>query len=128
MKYCTVTCHMSKGPRVMSDNHKCAERKLIRRLYVLCLKRGNKPHKFPNWLHRKFGELTISRKTAYGDGISIPCVLCRKCLEKYDIRWCAHDGRGWIHSKKSEYIPKSRPTRKQKDVLGFGDNVCRSIL
>jgi hypothetical protein len=84
------------------------------------MKSGNRPHKFTEWLHRKYGELVIIRENIYGDAVSLPCVLCRKVLDKLDIRWTAHDGTRWVHSKKSEYVPPSIPTNKQKRTLGFG--------
>jgi hypothetical protein len=122
MKYCTVTSYMSRGPVTISNNHMCAERQLIRQLYRTCLQKGYKPHQFTEWLHRKHGELIIERKTIYGDAISLPCVLCRKVMEKFDICWAAHDGEGWVHSKKSKCVPRSLPTAKQKRNLGFGCN------
>jgi cytidine deaminase len=122
MKYCQVTSYMSKGPVVMSNNHMCAERQLIRRLYRECLKKGYKPHQFTEWLHRKHGELIIERRNIHGDAVSLPCVLCRKAMERFDIHWAAHDGTRWVHSKKSEYLPPSIPTAKQKRMLGFGCN------
>ena len=120
MKYCTVKSRMSKGPEMMSNNHMCAERRLIRRLYVECLKKGHKPHQFPEWIHRKYGHLIVTRKTMFGDAISLPCVLCRKMIERYAICWVAHDGEGWVHSKKTVTLPTSTPTPKQKRLLGFG--------
>jgi hypothetical protein len=120
MKYCTVTSYMSKGPEIVSNNHMCAERQLIKRLYRECLKSGYKPHQFTEWLHRKHGDLIVSRQNIYGDAISMPCVICRKVMERLNISWRAHDGCQWIHSKKSEFIPESRPTSKQMRVLGFG--------
>jgi hypothetical protein len=122
MKYCQVTSYMSKGPVVISNNHMCAERQLIRRLYRECLKKGYKPHQFREWLHRKHGEMIVERKTVHGDAISIPCVLCRKAIEKLNICWSAHDGERWVHSRKSEQLPASMPTAKQKRSLGFGRN------
>ena len=122
MKYCTVTSYMSKGPEVISNNHMCAERQLIRRLYYECLKKGYKSHQFTEWLHRKYGHLIICRKNVYGDAISLPCVLCRKMIERYDICWTAHDGEQWVHSKKTIQLPISMPTAKQKKNLGFGCN------
>ncbi len=119
MKYCQVTSYMSKGPIVISNNHMCAERQLIRHLYHECLKKGYKPHQFTGWLHRKHGELVIERKNIYGDAISLPCVLCRKAMEKYDICWAAHDGTQWVHSKKTIHLPVSIPTYKQQRNLGF---------
>jgi hypothetical protein len=32
----------------------------------------------------------------------------------------AHDGDKWIHSRKSNNLPRSLPTAKQKRLLGFG--------
>ena len=122
MKYCTVTSYMSKGPEIVSNNHMCAERQLIRRLYRECLKKGYKPHQFTDWLHRKHGELVVSRRNIHGDAISLPCVICRKAMEKFDIRWKAHDGCQWVHSTKSACLPVSIPTAKQKRNLGFGCN------
>ena len=122
MKYCTVTSYMSKGPEMISNNHMCAERQLIRRLYRECLKKGYKSHQFTEWLHRKYGHLVITRRNTLGDAISLPCVLCRKMIERYDICWTAHDGHQWVHSKKSDQLPQSIPTAKQKRNLGFGSD------
>ena len=69
MKYCTVTSYMSKGPEMISNNHMCAERQLIRRLYRECLKKGYKSHQFTEWLHRKYGHLVITRRNTLGDAI-----------------------------------------------------------
>lgn len=118
MKYCTVTSYMSKGPRVVSDNICCSERRLLRTLYAKCMKSGKRPHQFTQWLHRKYGQLIVERKTVYGDGISLPCVLCRKTLDKHGVRWCAHDGDKWVDSILCIPIP-SRSTNKQKRMLGF---------
>jgi len=119
MKYCLVTCYMSKGPRIVSDSLCCAERKMIRQLYREYMKRGQNPHNFTNWLHRKYGEMVVERKTIYGDGISMPCVICRKAIEKREIKWRAFDGERWVHSVKTSDIPESVATHKQKRVLGF---------
>ena len=118
MKYCTVTSYMTRGPGVVSDNMCCAERRLIRILYVRCLKSGKKHHQFTHWLHRKYGQLVVERKTIHGDAISLPCVLCRKTLEKHSVRWCAHDGEKWVNSETCVTIP-SQSTTKQKRSLGF---------
>ena len=111
---------MSRGPEIISNNHMCAERQLIRRLYRECIKKGHKSHQFSDWLHRKYGHLIVYRRTIHGDAISLPCVLCRKMIERYDICWVAHDGERWIHSKKTEHLPPSMPTPKQKRLLGLG--------
>ena len=123
MKYCVVTSYMSKRPIVViSDCICCAERKLIRQLFRTCMKSGYRPHQFTDWLHRKYGDLVVERKNVHGDAVSLPCVLCRKVIERLDIRWTAHDGEKWVHSKKSNHLPPSVPTAKQKRLLGFGCN------
>ena len=53
------------------------------------------------------------------EGISLPCVLCRKAIEKHNIKWCAYDGEQWVYSHKSESLPKSQPTNKQRRFMGF---------
>jgi cytidine deaminase len=119
MKYCTVTSYITKGPVIESNSHMCAERQLIKKLYRECLKTGNKPHHFRHWLRRKYGHLTIYRQNIHGDAISLPCILCRKMIERFNICWVAHDGDKWIHSRKTLELPPSVPTAKQKRILGF---------
>jgi hypothetical protein len=127
MGYYIVECYMSKGPIALSNCLCCAERRLIKRLFRDSLKKGNKPHQFRNWLHRKYGELVVERRTCYGLGNSLPCVLCRKAIERIGIHWTAHDGTKWIHSKKSESLPPSIATNKQQRQLGFRrDNQAKS--
>ena len=53
------------------------------------------------------------------EGISLPCVMCRKAIEKHNIKWRAYDGENWIDSSKTEILPKSQPTNKQRRFLNF---------
>jgi hypothetical protein len=123
MSYHVVTTYATKlRTEVKSDNICCAERRLIRNLKHDFLKKGYKNHQFKSWVNRKCGALVIHRKTSYGDGISLPCVLCRKVMDKYNLKWIAYDGNEWIHSCKSIHLPKSQPTNRQKRVLRFGLN------
>jgi len=86
------------------------------------LKRGINPINLQNGYIENMGIWSLNAKTVHGDAISLPCVLCRKAMERLDICWEAHDGVQWVHSKKSEYVPPSIPTAKQKRNLGFGCN------
>jgi hypothetical protein len=95
---------------------------MIKTLKRECFKRGNRGHQFAAWVKRKFGTLVIHRETSYGEGVSLPCVLCRKVIEKYGIRWKAYDGETWIDSLITKNIPKSKPTNKQRRLLRFGLN------
>jgi hypothetical protein len=76
-------------------------------------------HRFSSWVHRKYGRIVIWRLLHDGTlGLSLPCVLCRKALENVHIEWMAHLGDTWYSSKDSD-VPKSQPTHKQKNMLGF---------
>ena len=120
MSFTIVTTYTTKLSKVTkSDCICCAERRIITNLKREFLKKGYKNHQFAYWFNRKCGTLVIRRETSYGDGISLPCVLCRKMIEKYNFKWIAHDGERWVHSCRSINIPKSRPTNKQVRVLGF---------
>ena len=123
MSYTTVTTYTTKlNSKSSSDSTCCAERRLIRNLKHDFLKKGYKNHQFSSWVNRKHGALVIYRETSYGDGISLPCVLCRKMIDKYNLKWIAYDGNEWIHSCKSVHVPKSKPTNKQRRILRFGLN------
>jgi hypothetical protein len=123
MSYHVVTTYATKlHVEVKSDGICCSERRLIKNLKHDFLKKGYKNHQFKSWLNRKCGTLVIRRETSFGNGISLPCILCRKMIDKYNIKWVAYDGEKWVHSCRSINIPKSRPTNKQVRVLGFGLN------
>ena len=116
MSYTTVVTYTTKlNSLSKSDSTCCAERRLIKNLKHEFLKKGYKNHQFSSWMNRKHGALVICRETSYGDGISLPCVLCRKMIEKYNFKWIAYDGERWVHSCRSVNVPKSRPTNKQVD-------------
>ena len=123
MSYTTVTTYTTKlNSKSSSDSTCCAERRLIRNLKHDFLKKGYKNHQFSSWVNRKHGALVICRETSYGDGISLPCVLCRKMIEKYKFKWIAYDGERWVHSCRSGSSPNPQHTNKQVRVLGFSLN------
>jgi len=81
-------------------------------------RKGVPPHKFPRWVHRVYGDLVVYRMRQDGVmGMSFPCVLCRKSLERSKIQWTAHMGMEWFHSVQSTELPESRPTNKQRRLL-----------
>jgi hypothetical protein len=116
-----VKSYMSKADDniIISNSHMCAERQLIKQLYRECIKEGKKSHHFTHWIRRKYGHMVIYRESVQGDMISLPCVICRKMIEKYDIPWTAHDGDKWVSSSSGVCMPVSRPTNKQIRVYGF---------
>jgi hypothetical protein len=88
-----------------------------------CTKKGFRVHDFPKWLHRKYGDLVVWRPRKDGViGVSIPCVLCRKEIEKFNIQWMAFTGETWVHSNRDPDVPKSFPTHKQKRWMNFVDS------
>jgi len=92
---------------------------LIRQLLRKSLKHGVKSHKFSKWLHRKYGTLVIWRHRKDGlMGNALPCVICRKVIEKYKIQWIAGIGDNvWVNSKHTENLPLSVPTNKQRKYI-----------
>lgn len=57
--------------------------------------------------------LTVKRVLGDGNmGISLPCVMCRKALDRLCIQWRAHIGSTWFKSTDPD-VPISRPTNRQ---------------
>lgn len=118
MSYPIVCCHIGNSLVIENDCLCCAERKMIRYMMRLCSKKGFGLNDFPSWLHRKHGTMVISRIRQDGThGISIPCVMCRKSIEKFKISWTAFDGNVWVHSNIK--VPDSHPTNKQRRWMNF---------
>ena len=94
---------------------------MIRNLQREAVKKGVKPYQFKDWIKRKHGGvMTVWRLRRDGHmGTSLPCVLCRKAIDKYEIQWMAYDGVNWIKSWVDENLPKSIPTNRQKRIFNF---------
>ncbi len=102
-----------------NDCHCCAERRMIRQLLHTFRKKGSPLCDFSRWIHRKYGVLVVWRPRKDGVmGVSIPCVLCRKEIERFGIQWMAFTGDKWVSSTDPD-VPKSTPTHKQKRWLHF---------
>ena len=84
------------------------------------MKAGVKSYNFSKWVHRKKGNLVVWRQKKDGEfGNALPCVLCRKAIEKHDLKWVAYTDNGWVNSVKDDILPKSKPTHKQKRNMKF---------
>ncbi len=95
----------------------CAERRMLSRLRELSRREGNSPAQFSSWTHRKHGEMVIVRLRRDGQpGTSLPCILCRKALDKNQIAWRAHIDHKWVSSR-DDNIPPSKLTQKQRTWL-----------
>lgn len=120
LTYPLVNATMARGLHSLhNDCICCAERKMIYQLQRCATKSGISQHKLSVWIHRKYGRMTVWRMRKDGVmGMSLPCILCRKQLDKFRIDWCAHLGTNWFSSR-DEFPPISKPTTKQRAILGF---------
>jgi hypothetical protein len=97
----------------------CAERRLISRLQHQAKREGVSPARFVSWVYRKFGPIVVQRTRKDGlPGTSLPCVICRKTLDRLRMPWMAHVNERWYHSTDAD-LPPSKPTNKQKSMLKF---------
>ena len=102
---------------MMNNCRCCAERRMLAQLREISRRQGNSPYQFVHWSHRKFGEMTIRRLRKDGQmGTSLPCVMCRKALDKIQYPWRAHIDHQWVSSKDDD-VPPSKPTCKQRLYL-----------
>jgi hypothetical protein len=108
-----IVCYIDN----MSENNSCsccAERRMLSRLRELSRREGNAPARFVCWAYRKFGEMTIQRTRRDGVmGTSLPCVICRKVLDRLGLPWRAHINEHWVYSTDLD-VPDSKPTNKQR--------------
>jgi hypothetical protein len=114
-----VTCEASRVGRVWAQNtpRRCAEQALLERLRRCALRAGAAAHEVGAWIRRKHGSVTVTRPVQRPDGslaagTSLPCVTCRRLLDRLGVRWSATapDGRT-VDS--SSFEGKSKPTGRQ---------------
>jgi hypothetical protein len=60
-------------------------------------------------------------------GNSLPCVICRKMIEKYNIQWTAYTGKDWVNSNSYEPLPESKPTNKQRRYMNFTNGIKKDV-
>ena len=115
--YPKVACTVHRRDITYNTCHRCAERNLIRELFLEASRQGVHPTCFSRWIHRKYGDLII-RRDLHGGGLgtSLPCVVCRKVLDRMSIQWRAHIGDIWVRSTDPN-VPKSKPTHRQYVVF-----------
>ena len=110
-----VVCETSKQEiQIGNTPHMCAERRFLQYMKYRSRIEGVRPSGFTHWLHRKLGNIIILRIRCDGSqGTSIPCVFCRKVLDRECIQWQAHSGERWVSSR-DETPPTSKLTQKQR--------------
>ena len=91
---------------------------MIRNLIRISQKKGVPKNRVSHWIHRTYGDMTVYRYLSTGElGMSFPCVMCRKELERKNIQWNAHLGDKWFNSRYPEELPISKPTTRQCRML-----------
>jgi hypothetical protein len=108
----TVLCTTRAGHVAMSNHRLCAERVMLRDLCRRARVRGAQPHAIVRWVLRHTGGWEVSRHTADGArGVSLPCVLCRRALDDFHVRWTATTRAGDLVDERT--APRSQPTSRQ---------------
>jgi hypothetical protein len=79
-------------------------------------RQGVHPSCLAYWIHRKYGDFIVKKIRKDGlPGTSLPCVMCRKALERSAIQWRAHIGHDWYRST-DPATPESHPTNRQRTL------------
>jgi hypothetical protein len=109
-----IQCESSRSSIGFGNTvHMCAERRLIRFMKHRARIEGVTSSGFYHWFHRKIGRVVIWRRLFHGGmGTSVPCIICRKVMDRGLIDWEAHIGTSW-HSSRDSSPPKSKFTIKQ---------------
>jgi hypothetical protein len=98
----------------------CAERRLIKRIRMVALKKGVSFHSISTWFYRTFGRIKVTRCLADGTyGCSMPCVCCAKALGRYNLRWEATSLCGTVCKDNDPLRPKAKPTRSMATILNW---------
>ena len=97
----------------------CAELRMLKALQIAARRQGVHRACLAHWAHRKYGDFVVRKvRRDGGIGTSLPCVICRKVLERWAVQWRAHIGPVWVRST-DPHLPPSRPTSTQRTKLGF---------
>lgn len=117
-----VECFTARGGFAAQNNAwRCAERVLISRLVTDARQKGVATAKMGEYLRRKHGPLRVERRLGDGsEGVSLPCVRCRKELDKYGLRWSAIvECDGHLVETTNSEAPPSKSTSGQKTFYGW---------
>ena len=97
---CVVCCSAASGTTTVCNDHTlCAERRLLSTALRAASRRGVPSHALVRWVRKQLGGgVTVHRRT-HGDtkdGVSLPCLLCARQLDKFQLHWSAFDGARWV--------------------------------
>lgn len=91
----TVLCELANGVVVQNNVRTCAERRAIELLKQRALRKGVSAHNVWRFLYRALNFCVITRRQKNEQlSISLPCVCCRRQLDRLGVRWSACDREG----------------------------------
>lgn len=109
----------------MNDFRTCAERKLIDNVLDEARRKGVRHHCIRWFVKRKLKEIAVVRpiftlEGSEGKGCSIPCALCRRRIEAFDlyVECTLSCGATWRGRMTSDDAPASYYTRRQMRAFG----------
>jgi len=82
------TVYAAAGKIEATSTHRCcAERNVFDKWVRLAIKQGVPPHAIISWIRRKSGGVIVVERYLHDNtpACSIPCVFCRKEIQKYDF-------------------------------------------
>lgn len=94
-----------------STHRCCAERNLLARWIVRAVRHGVPPHRVVAWVRRKSGGAVFITR---GPGrCSMPCILCRRALDKFDMHIACTLEDGGRFTGRLQDAPPSKLTSRQ---------------
>lgn len=115
-----VYCTAKSGERQKNSHGKCAERRLALWGWTEARRHGARglPH-VADWIRRHYGAWTVERVLSDGSlGVSVPCLLCRRAMDRLGVRWVATGRDGSQVGSADPSPPESSLTRQQRKQLG----------
>lgn len=114
----TATVVASAGALSACNAGVCAERRLIKRIKLIAIRKGVGLHGLSAWFHRVFGRIKVTRALADGtSACSMPCVCCAKALKQYKLKWEATLWSGQTCRNDDPRVPKPTPTRGMAKMM-----------
>lgn len=108
--------HACAGPVEAVSTHRCcAERNVLAKWVTRAVRSGVPPHRVIAWVRRKSGgDVCVWR----GPGqCSVPCILCRRVLEKFDMRVTCTLQDGAHFAGRLQDAPPSKWTSRQSRTV-----------
>ena len=114
----SATVCASAGTLSVHNAGLCAERRLIKRIKIIAIRKGVGLHGLSAWFYRVFGRIKVTRALADGSSAcSMPCVCCAKALKHYKSSLV----RAQVGSDAVERpnVQRRRPARAEADAYAL---------